>query len=101
MIMIDVAEYKRILNQRDTTIIEQADTIAQLRAELARLKPSWKDAPEWAEWIAMDDDGEWNWHMTKPSIISPAYHWIASNRIRPVSVIDGWKDTLERRPEVE
>jgi hypothetical protein len=32
------------------------------------MKPDWSDAPEWAEWVAMDDDGEWAWFEKKPKI---------------------------------
>lgn len=31
------------------------------------MKPDWKDAPEWANWLAMDDDGEWWWFELKPT----------------------------------
>lgn len=29
-------------------------------------KPDWKDAPEWAQWLAQDSDGEWYWFEVKP-----------------------------------
>lgn len=29
-------------------------------------KPDWKDAPEWAVWLAQDEDGLWWWHEQKP-----------------------------------
>jgi len=28
--------------------------------------PSWKDAPEWANWLAQDEDGSWWWFEVKP-----------------------------------
>lgn len=30
------------------------------------MKPSWDDAPEWANWLAMDGDGEWIWYKDEP-----------------------------------
>lgn len=30
------------------------------------MKPDWKDAPEWAEWLAMDSDGGWHFHEVEP-----------------------------------
>ena len=42
MTMIDVTEYKKVLNQRDDTIIKQADDIAELRSELARSQKTLK-----------------------------------------------------------
>lgn len=29
-------------------------------------KPDWKDAPEWAQWLAMDEDRVWWWFENKP-----------------------------------
>ena len=31
-------------------------------------KPDWKDAPEWANYLAMDSDEEWYWHEMEPWI---------------------------------
>ena len=30
------------------------------------MKPDWRFAPSWANWLAMDDDGAWGWHSEKP-----------------------------------
>jgi hypothetical protein len=30
------------------------------------MKPEWKKAPKWAQWLAMDLDGEWWWFEEKP-----------------------------------
>lgn len=30
------------------------------------MKPQWSDAPKWAEWLAMDGDGWWNWFELEP-----------------------------------
>lgn len=32
------------------------------------MKPSWNDAPEWAQWLAMDEDGEWFWFESEPQL---------------------------------
>lgn len=34
------------------------------------MKPDWNDAPEWAEWLAMDDDGAWYWYGEKPELVN-------------------------------
>jgi hypothetical protein len=31
------------------------------------MKPDWKDAPEWANWLAMDGDGYWYWYQGEPT----------------------------------
>jgi len=30
-------------------------------------KPSWDTAPSWAQWLAQDEDGCWNWFALPPS----------------------------------
>lgn len=30
------------------------------------MKPNWDDAPEWAKFLCMDDDGSWWWFELKP-----------------------------------
>ena len=30
------------------------------------MKPDWKDAPEWANYLAQDKNGEWTWFSHKP-----------------------------------
>jgi hypothetical protein len=32
------------------------------------MKPDWKDAPEWAQWLAMDPDGSWWWFEHEPIV---------------------------------
>ena len=38
----------------------------QLRAELARIKPDWDDAPANATHRAIDIDGDWLWFIGEP-----------------------------------
>ena len=37
------------------------------------MKPSWKSAPEWANYLAQDRDSEWCWYEARPKITS--YYW--------------------------
>jgi len=30
------------------------------------MKPEWKDAPPWAKWLAMDNNGDWWWYENEP-----------------------------------
>jgi hypothetical protein len=30
------------------------------------MKPDWKDAPEWARYLAMDQGRRWHWHESRP-----------------------------------
>ena len=78
------------------------------RAELQN-KPSWEDAPEWAEWVAQDDDGEWKWLGSNPSKYING--WTANKLscckkmgsygsvIEKGTILGDWRDTIEKRPE--
>lgn len=71
------------------------------RAELQN-KPSWKDAPEWAEWLAQDSYGCWGWYQIRPVTLS--LNWFAhsgyySTNSPGNSILGDWHDTLEKRPE--
>ena len=71
------------------------------RAELQN-KPSWSDAPEWAEWLHQDGYGEWEFSEGKPTPYDGL--WLGepckrSLRAKAGEVIGDWLDTLEKRPE--
>lgn len=59
-------------------------------------KPDWKDAPEWANWLAMDSDGEWYWFQRRPH--ADLYAWIADDgEVEFASSSIGWRKRLEER----
>jgi len=66
-------------------------------------KPDWKDAPEWAKFLAMDQDGEWCWYEEKPSPIKAHVlpHWRAHYGRSEVATLANkdWQNTLEGRPQ--
>ena len=39
------------------------------------MKPSWDDAPEWANWLAMDKDGCWWWYEKEPEFNDATGYW--------------------------
>jgi len=65
------------------------------------MKPDWKDAPEWAEWLALDGRGEWCWHEKAPSISTFRQVWFNDGE-KEFAATDlseqDWKESLERRP---
>ncbi|WP_429075641.1 hypothetical protein [Aeromonas veronii] len=72
------------------------------RAELQN-KPSWKDAPEWANWLAQWNDGAWFW--CDDEIDNPPQEgdsgWYQDGKTLHLpagEVLGDWRDTLERRP---
>ncbi len=74
------------------------------KAELQN-KPSWKEAPEWADWLAQDTAGldglgAWWWYRVKPN--NGDRTWSSKghpSRPAPLrgEVLGDWRDTLERR----
>lgn len=65
------------------------------------MKPNWKDAPEWANWLAMDDDGEWWWFELEPHIKNGRWWAALSGKDERCALNNNakWKDSLEKRPE--
>ncbi len=70
------------------------------------MKPDWKDAPEWAKWLAMDSDGEWHWYSHKPEPNTTSECWLnpdAADGEPPRCQYAGrktneWVEMLEPRP---
>ena len=70
------------------------------RAELQN-KPSWKNAPEWAKWLAQDEDGELFWYENEPKLSECLFSY-AGGKVKYIStekILGDWRDTLEKRPE--
>jgi hypothetical protein len=59
-------------------------------------KPDWRDAPEWANFLAMDWDGEWVWHEHKPSIHDGV--WLSSGGEVRAARLPRAEETLEAKP---
>jgi len=68
------------------------------------MKPDWKDAPEWAQWLACDEDGNWYWYEEKPDCVNDECGW--STRVGAIfdyagcingDICENWKETLEGR----
>lgn len=68
-------------------------------------KPSWKDAPEWANWLGQNYIGLWTFISDEPSAHT-AGGWttlyqserLCVNHDKPGEIIGDWRDTLEKRP---
>lgn len=62
------------------------------------MKPDWKDAPEWANWLAMDEDGFWLWHENRPNKLMESWSVEGLSKVaqRPSN---RWAYSLEGRPQ--
>ena len=63
------------------------------------MKPGWKDAPEWAKYLAMDEDGGWWWHENRPT--RDGYlSWYSNGKREYCDLeVPSWRDSLEERPD--
>lgn len=69
--------------------------------------PDWSQAPDWANWWAMDRDRRCNWYELKPSREQSVSEWVVDFRgngshhflASPSFGYQGdWKDSLRKRP---
>lgn len=67
-------------------------------------KPDWKDAPEWANFLAQDEGGEWYWYEHEPQRLHTRFDIDYSvegreeSRATRAKIVKYWFETLERRP---
>jgi hypothetical protein len=62
------------------------------------MKPDWKDAPEWANWLAMDADGKWFWHEYEPRLRQR--DWDSFGAISLAGDTNShWEEAISCRPE--
>ena len=65
------------------------------------MKPSWDDAPEWAQWLAMDSGGDWYWYENLPTLLNYIWSNVGDDDSRyevAFRVIQHWRNSLEERP---
>ena len=66
------------------------------------MKPEWKDAPEWAQWLAQDESGVWYWYEMKPDIFDDFWDNRTGLYLLATPSSEGrWQETLEQRPAVQ
>ena len=62
------------------------------------MKPSWDDAPKWANYLAMDENGTWIWYAAEPFVEGDGWVNQKANSFEEAKIA-GWKESLEERPE--
>lgn len=62
------------------------------------LKPEWKDAPQWASYLARDQNGDWYFHETEPYRTQNC-QWLSNKRFELATRVfaKDWMDTIEER----
>lgn len=61
------------------------------------MKPDWKDAPEWASWLALDEYGTWYWFELEPEWDSPGWDNKMGN-YQYAGTQETPSQSMERRP---
>lgn len=59
------------------------------------IKPEWKTAPEWANYVAMDACGKWFWFENEPVLDAAEKVW-RPNQGKNAEAVH-WTETSERR----
>jgi hypothetical protein len=63
------------------------------------MKPSWDDAPEWANYLARDHDGSWWWYEHEPTLERGEWFPVKSSKFDLPHALEDVMPTLEQRPE--
>lgn len=66
------------------------------------MKPNWKDAPKWANWLAMDRSGRWVWFEKEPyyrdglwCFVDSSYYASSNCYSKRLEDLQNWKESLE------
>lgn len=67
------------------------------------MAPDWTQAPEWAQWWAVDNDGSAYWFEVEPFDIGVSWWETYDGRFTLADRIDyiniAWRSTLTQRPQ--
>lgn len=100
--MLEIPHTQFIRQYRDWRLSQEFEIRTETLEKFTIGKPSWADAPEWANWLAKNSTGEWAWYETKPSRemgdISTKWAVPANSKRRVAFDNTDWKDSLESRP---
>lgn len=98
---------KTMLEKSTGDIIQEEEKSDNKESTSEGDKPNWKDAPEWAEWLAQNKDGFWWWFEEKPEANPDTedwrpWYWTSPNEREMIagkgSYNLNWTATLEERP---
>lgn len=63
------------------------------------MNPDWSNAPEWANYFAMDADGTWWWHELKPTIENKSQsEWYSEGKMMYAFGLNlDWQNSMKAR----
>ena len=109
--MLRDAKKIRFYAQAEVERLEKLEAASEQCGQVEEAHSSaWSGAPEWAEWLAQDKNGEWNFYDGQPFPNDDENEWWVSHAdgnqefefagsIKPDSKNENWKSTLQRRPK--
>jgi hypothetical protein len=62
-------------------------------------KPDWKDAPNWANYLAQDEDGSWWFFLNEPKQLQTSWNNDGLYSLMSNVKNHNWRKTLESRPQ--
>ncbi len=94
------------LESREQQFISLEAVMAVLKAYsqvgVSPTEINWKDAPEWANWVAQDSCGDWYWYADAPEYTSKNTAWSYEHNLNKFYKDAGsnphWRNTLQERP---
>ena len=103
--------YRFTRDQQQPSGGEARDLWNSIKKLVEARKPLWSNAPDWAGFLAMDADGEWNWFKEEPRL-SPIGIWIwgytsahvaerakrKDSDLKQGEYYEWWTESLECRP---
>lgn len=95
-------EDPNVCEEMKSDIRQWFDLFSSRAGKVPSTKPSWQDAPKWANWLAMDSNGGWFWYASKPKVehIPNPLAFLDSGDGEAMAVVsENWQQTLEQRPE--
>lgn len=94
--MMELVEANNALVESLVRSLEQSQAVTAI---------DWSDAPDWAEYAAQDEDGEWWWYEEEPRHAGALWDNLPATKIDRVRGVfppnSNWRDTLQTRPRFE
>jgi hypothetical protein len=76
---VDIFEASATTLIRDTLAADARPVIQATLAAYAQLAPDWTQAPEWAQWCAIDAGGDQCWYAGEPHAGDGANAWMSAD----------------------
>ena len=92
----------RFYAQAEIERLEKLTQVAEQPSHIISDIPSWDDAPEYANWLAQDENGMWYWYEIEPHQEAACWNFHGDDDYERVNRIGdsanpNWRNTLKAR----